>query len=111
MGLDLLCIAVLRELGSAGTRRDSADPQVPTKEGLTVELDVALLFHVRPEKIREIYREQCMYGTQLALPLMYEIKSFSKAQWMPREALLSAPTPEKNTRQNHASPRTNDLAT
>ena len=55
MGLDLLCIAVLRELGSAGTRRDSADPQVPTKEGLTVELDVALLFHVRPEKIREIY--------------------------------------------------------
>lgn len=28
---------------------------VPTKEGLLVELDVALLFHVQPEKVFEIY--------------------------------------------------------
>merc|ERR1719458_2100993 len=29
--------------------------KVPTKEGLLVELDVALLFHVQPDKIFEIY--------------------------------------------------------
>lgn len=28
---------------------------VPTKEGLTVELDVACLFHVTPDKVREVF--------------------------------------------------------
>lgn len=28
---------------------------VPTKEGLTVDLDVALLFHLQPESVRDIY--------------------------------------------------------
>lgn len=28
---------------------------VPTKEGLIVDLDVALLFHVQPERVRDIY--------------------------------------------------------
>ena len=28
---------------------------VPTKEGLTVELDVACLFHITPDKVRDVY--------------------------------------------------------
>ena len=28
---------------------------MPTKEGLTVDLDVALLYHVAPEKVRDLY--------------------------------------------------------
>jgi len=28
---------------------------VPTKEGLTVDLDVALLFHIEPERVQEMY--------------------------------------------------------
>jgi len=32
-----------------------SENQVPTKEGLNVELDVALLYHVRPEQVHELY--------------------------------------------------------
>lgn len=31
------------------------DNHVPTKEGLTVELDVALLYHIQPDQARQIY--------------------------------------------------------
>jgi len=40
---------------STKTTRFEQSNTVPTKEGLLVELDVALLFHVLPEKIFEIY--------------------------------------------------------
>merc|ERR1719461_1914169 len=40
---------------SVKTTRFEQSNTVPTKEGLLVELDVALLFHVQPDKIFEIY--------------------------------------------------------
>jgi len=40
---------------SVKTTRFEQSNTVPTKEGLLVELDVALLFHVEPDKIFEIY--------------------------------------------------------
>jgi len=32
-----------------------SEMNVPTKEGMSVELDVALLFHVQPDKVRHLY--------------------------------------------------------
>jgi len=43
------------EAFSVKTTRYEQSHDVPTKEGLLVELNVALLFHVSPEKIYEIY--------------------------------------------------------
>jgi len=40
---------------SVKTTRFEQSNTVPTREGLLVELDVALLFHVQPDKIFEIY--------------------------------------------------------
>merc|ERR1712242_291768 len=40
---------------SVKTTRFEQSNKVPTKEGLLVELDVALLFHVEPDKIFDIY--------------------------------------------------------
>jgi len=32
-----------------------SDNQVPTQEGLSVELDVSLLYHVEPEQVRDLF--------------------------------------------------------
>ena len=37
------------------TRLLEQENNVPTKEGLIVELDVALLYHISPDKARDIY--------------------------------------------------------
>jgi len=42
-------------LFSTKTRLLEQRNHVPTKEGLTVDLDVAILFHVEPERVREIF--------------------------------------------------------
>lgn len=46
-----------------------SEQTVPTKEGLSVELDVAVLFHLEPEQIRNIYLQLGEdYETVLILP-------------------------------------------